>query len=65
MGMGQEVRDAWPGSTHQEQLHHMVLCHVAVLGGVPHGLWKEGIGCFPALAHGGGALEQSQQLGSG
>lgn len=41
----------------------MVLCRVAVLGGVLHGLWKEGMRS-PALAHGGGALERSQQPGS-
>lgn len=54
--MGWEVGAAWPGSTHQEQVHHVVLCHVAVLGGVLHGLWKEGREEeSPALAPGGGA----------
>lgn len=31
----------WLGPTHQEQVHHVVLCHVAILGGILHGLWKK------------------------
>lgn len=34
--------------THLEQVHHMVLCRVAVLGGVLHGLYKEGLGVTSA-----------------
>ena len=29
------------GPTHQKHVHHVVLCHVAILGGVLNGLWKE------------------------
>lgn len=66
VGMGWEVGAAWPGSTHQEQVHHVVLCHVAVLGGVLHGLWKEGREEeSPALAPGGGAQSRASSWGRG
>lgn len=39
------------GPTHQKQVHHVVQCGVAVLGGVLHGLWEEGVGlCTEAAA---------------
>ena len=62
--MGSE--DCLAGLPHQEQVHHVVLGHVAVLGGVLHGLWKEERKEeFPALAPGGGAQSRASSWSLG
>lgn len=39
--------------THHEQVHHMVLGHVAVLGNILHGLWEKEQGYQHGPAAGG------------